>query len=83
MYANSTWQNLYLELMQGQGFISMEEWPDFMASMRESLPATFRITGTRRLADQVLRCLEKTFFVELAGLEVDGEKVPPPFPLPW
>jgi len=72
-----------VHVTQGQGFISKEEWPDFMSSMCESLPATFRITGTRRLANQVLQCLQKTFFVELASLEVEGEKVPPPFPLPW
>ena len=51
--------------------------------MRESLPATFRITGTRNLAENMLTYLENRVFVELMSLEVEGELVPPPLPLPW
>ena len=72
-----------LSLSQCQGFIPASEWPVFLATLRESLPATFRITGTRSLANQILACLKKNFFEDLAKLEVDGVKVPPPFPLPW
>lgn len=61
----------------------MEEWDLFLSTMRESLPATFRITGTRLLAESVRACLEKRFFSELSGLQVEGEEVPPPEPLPW
>ena len=68
---------------QGLGFIRPEEWLLFLRAMKESLPATFRITGTRSLASHVLSCLKKRFFVELAGLEVEGEKLSPPSPLPW
>lgn len=54
-----------------------------MATLKEDLPATFRITGTRSLAAHVLSCLQKKFFGDLAGLEVEGENIPPPSPLPW
>lgn len=51
--------------------------------MREILPSTFRITGTRSLAESVLNCLERKYFAELWELEVEGERVEPPRPLPW
>ena len=73
----------WLPFMQGQGFIPEEEWDQFISIMKEDLPATFRITGTRGMAEHVRRCLEMKFFRELSKLEVEGEKVPPPQPLPW
>ena len=72
-----------LPIHQGLGLIPPEEWDTFMAIMRESLPATFRITGTRLLAEQLRTCLEKKFFGHLSQIEVEGEAVPPPKPLTW
>jgi len=63
--------------------IPVQEWDMFLSTMRESLPATFRITGTRSLAESMLACLERRVFVELSGIEIEGEHVPPPQPLPW
>ena len=71
------------ELSQGQGFIPEDEWDQFISIMKEDLPATFRITGTRAMAEHVRQCLEMKFFRELSKLEVEGEKVPPPQPIPW
>lgn len=51
--------------------------------MKEDLPASFRITGHRGLAKSVLTCLEQKYFKHLSKVEVDGEQVPPPHPLPW
>lgn len=34
--------------MQEQNIVSEDEWSSFMSALRENLPATFRITGTRR-----------------------------------
>jgi hypothetical protein len=73
----------FLTFSQGQGFIPEEEWEGFLATLKENLPVTFRITGTRSLAMHVLACLQRKFFVELEGLEVEGEKLPAPSLLPW
>ena len=51
--------------------------------MRRNLPATFRITGTRSTAETIRSCLENKYFPELAEIEIEGEKVPSPHPLPW
>ncbi len=68
---------------QELGFIEAEEWDAFMATMREPLPATFRITGTRLMAQHVLKCLQEKYFRQLTEVEVEGERVPPPTPLTW
>ena len=72
-----------------------------METLKQSLPATFRITGTTNkyahaCAVQVLyldfinsdayclkQCLQERFFTELHKIEVDGERVPMPQPIPW
>eukprot|EP00051_Salpingoeca_urceolata_P032936 m.18125 g.18125 ORF g.18125 m.18125 type:complete len:737 (-) comp5633_c0_seq1:115-2325(-) len=59
------------------------EWDEFIAACRSPLPATFRITGTRLAAAQLRDQLEPMYFRELEGLQVDGEWIEPPRPLPW
>ena len=54
-----------------------------MSMIKEDLPAAFRITGHRALAECVLNCLETKYFKQLCEVEVDGEKIPPPHSLPW
>ena len=68
---------------QGLGLVPVDEWSRFLTTMQLPLPVTFRVTGSRSLAESVLECLKRKFFSELSGLEVEGEKVPPPRPLPW
>lgn len=79
----SSYGTYYLLFKKGQGFIPPEEWDQFISIMKEDLPATFRITGSRSLAEHVLKCLQKKFFSQLSQLEVEGEVVPPPKPIPW
>ena len=59
-----------------------------MATLRQPLPSTFRITGTRHLATAVRQCLQQTFFSQLTAVqrglgEGEGEELAPPTPLPW
>ena len=35
------------------------DWDKFLTTARTSLPLTFRITGTRLMAESVLACLEQ------------------------
>ena len=74
-------------LPQGQGVVPVEEWDQFMATLRQPLPSTFRITGTRHLATAVRQCLQQTFFSQLTAAVQRGlgerEELVPPSPLPW
>ena len=74
---------VFLSSPKGQVIIPEQEWDNFLSTMRESLPATFRITGTRSLAESMLARLEGRVFLELSAIEVEGEHVSPPQPLPW
>ena len=74
---------LCVSCCQGIGLIPESEWAQFLSTLREDLPAAFRITGHRALAECVLACLEQKYFKQLTEVEVDGERVPPPHCLPW
>ena len=69
--------------LKGLGLVPESEWDQFMSAMKEDLPAAFRITGHRALAECILNCLETKYFKQLCEVEVDGERIPPPLCLPW
>ncbi|XP_043921338.1 RNA cytosine C(5)-methyltransferase NSUN2 isoform X2 [Protopterus annectens] len=54
-----------------------------MNALREPLPSTFRITGYKSHAKEILHCLKMKYFQELQDLEVDGQKIEAPQPLSW
>uniref|UniRef100_A0A1I8MXI6 tRNA (cytosine(34)-C(5))-methyltransferase n=1 Tax=Musca domestica TaxID=7370 RepID=A0A1I8MXI6_MUSDO len=65
-----------------------QEWQQFLASIRDNLPATFRVTGFKGEAKALLDIIEKDFFTEyLKGVaELRGksvEEVEKPLCLPW
>lgn len=68
---------------QLQTFIPEGEFDDFLASLRTPLPSTFRITGNRASAVDVRESLQDVYFERLKGVEVDGEEIQPPKPIPW
>ncbi|XP_059509898.1 RNA cytosine C(5)-methyltransferase NSUN2 isoform X2 [Stegostoma tigrinum] len=74
---------LYEEYYQRQKIVPEGEWDQFMATMREALPATIRITGYKSHAEEILHCLKTKYFQELQDLEVDGQKIEAPQPLSW
>uniref|UniRef100_A0A8B9G779 tRNA (cytosine(34)-C(5))-methyltransferase n=1 Tax=Amazona collaria TaxID=241587 RepID=A0A8B9G779_9PSIT len=76
---NELFERYYREL----GIVPDGEWGDFMAALREPLPATLRITGYRSHAREILHCLKEKYFKELEDLEVDGQKVEMPQSLSW
>ncbi|KAG8176339.1 hypothetical protein JTE90_003301 [Oedothorax gibbosus] len=65
-----------------QGIVPPEEWESFMKSLRECLPATFRITGCRGQANALLNIIKGNYFQDLMKMQDDGEGYKP-FSLPW
>ncbi|CAG7816855.1 unnamed protein product [Allacma fusca] len=61
-----------------------EEWEEFMNSLRQSLPTTFRITPTRSEANAMLHILADNLIRDavMAG-KSDSEMEIKAFPLPW
>lgn len=59
----------------------MEEWDEFMASLKSDLPATFRITGSKDVAVKMLEVVQKQFLSHSSG--DNPEQQLDIFPLPW
>eukprot|EP00897_Mesotaenium_endlicherianum_P001484 jgi/Mesen1/1363/ME000013S00855 len=60
------------------------DWEEFLAAMRKPLPTTFRINGSGKFACEIRDQMQRDFVDLLKdGIEVDGEKLDPPRPLPW
>ncbi|XP_034267691.1 RNA cytosine C(5)-methyltransferase NSUN2 [Pantherophis guttatus] len=83
-YPDIVKENASFEHYYGQlGIVPQEEWESFLATLREPLPATLRITGYKSHANEILRCLKEKYFKEMENLVVDGQKIEMPQPLSW
>lgn len=77
---NARWESYYKQ----QGLIPESQWDLFKKTCQDPLPLTFRVTGSRKHADEI-----KTIFVEkhlplLTNLKIeDVENYSPPKELPW
>ncbi|KAJ3343499.1 tRNA (cytosine(34)-C(5))-methyltransferase [Gonapodya sp. JEL0774] len=68
---------------KAQAILSETEWPEFMESLRKPLPTTFRITGSRKVSADLRDSMVREHIPHLRVIEIDGEKVEPPSPIPW
>ncbi|GIX74820.1 hypothetical protein CDAR_73862 [Caerostris darwini] len=66
-----------------QGITPSEEWESFMKTMRETLPATFRITGTGGQAKALLSIIKGKYFQDLMKIKDVTDSSYKPFSLPW
>ncbi|XP_035229203.1 RNA cytosine-C(5)-methyltransferase NSUN2-like, partial [Stegodyphus dumicola] len=66
-----------------QGIVPPEEWENFMKVLRESLPATFRITGYRGQAKALLNIIKGKYFEDLLKIKSNETDSWKPFSLPW
>ena len=54
-----------------QKIVPEEEWDAFINTMRENLPAAFRITGSKAEAKALLEIIKGDFFEEILNLKLD------------
>ncbi|XP_052816102.1 RNA cytosine-C(5)-methyltransferase NSUN2-like [Mya arenaria] len=66
----------------GIGIVPDGEWDAFMGAMREPLPTTFRVTGSRNQAEQILKILRGQYFNKLVSAGGSTARVEPKS-LPW
>ncbi|CAO3612161.1 unnamed protein product [Mucor fragilis] len=66
-----------------QNLLSEEEFDQFYNHLKTILPSTFRITGSRAAAMEILDVVEKTYVPNMQDVVIDGVKIEPPKPLPW
>ncbi|EIM87652.1 S-adenosyl-L-methionine-dependent methyltransferase [Stereum hirsutum FP-91666 SS1] len=60
-----------------------EEWTQFIERLREPLPTTFRIAGTRLTAQVLKDAIENAYVPQLGSVVFEGQPVAPPVSLSW
>ncbi|CAN6597525.1 multisite-specific tRNA:(cytosine-C(5))-methyltransferase [Trichomonascus vanleenenianus] len=74
---NAAWEEYYRTLqLPGDA-----EFDQFKAACQAPLPLTFRITGSKKHAEEIRDSFEKNYVPHLEGVEWEGEKLEPPTPL--
>ncbi|SCU99888.1 LANO_0F04192g1_1 [Lachancea nothofagi CBS 11611] len=76
---NEKWEKYYKDL----GVIPENEWDEFKNTCQAQLPLTFRITGSRKHAHEVLSLFEEQHLPNLTNCEFEGEPIAAPKRLPW
>ncbi|KAK3086920.1 hypothetical protein FSP39_025437 [Pinctada imbricata] len=61
-------------MFQAAGFIPEEEWEEFINTLKEPLPVTFRITGSRGEASEMRNIIKTEFISDLLGKDEDGKQ---------
>ncbi|CAB3981634.1 tRNA (cytosine(34)-C(5))-methyltransferase [Paramuricea clavata] len=76
---------LFEKYYKAQNILAEEEWENFMTSIRTGLPSTFRITGIRGHAEELMKYLKKHYVEKLNDVKEEfGEELDcVGKPLPW
>ncbi|KAI7901521.1 S-adenosyl-L-methionine-dependent methyltransferase [Cokeromyces recurvatus] len=83
-YADIERDNLkFKEYYQKQNILPPEEFEEFYSFIKTILPSTFRITGSRATAMEILNVVQNTYVPNMQNVVIDGVKIEPPKPLPW
>ncbi|EMR09383.1 hypothetical protein PNEG_02330 [Pneumocystis murina B123] len=76
---NEKMENYYRQ----QGIVEDDDWEMFMESIKQSLPTTFRITGSKKNAQCIKKHLEDEYFPLFKGLKYEGKEIEPPSLISW
>ncbi|CCD23333.1 tRNA (cytosine-C5-)-methyltransferase NDAI_0B02980 [Naumovozyma dairenensis CBS 421] len=76
---NTKWENYYKSL----NLFSLEQWDQFKLACQTPLPVTFRVTGSRKHANEVLELFKERHLPNLTNVTFEGEPIKPPMVLPW
>ncbi|KAI0342424.1 S-adenosyl-L-methionine-dependent methyltransferase [Trametopsis cervina] len=68
---------------KAQNILPEDEWEQFMESMRQPLPTTFRVTGSRQTAKLLNEMIRDDHVPQLSGAIFEGETVAPPTQISW
>lgn len=68
---------MFEKFYKGIGIVPDEEWDTFLQTMRKPLPATFRITGSRNQAQELLKIIKGKYFDNIIGKDFNGVRLNP------
>ncbi|WOO79748.1 Multisite-specific tRNA:(cytosine-C(5))-methyltransferase trm4b [Vanrija pseudolonga] len=86
------WNNITPENMQNTNFeeyykaqniVPEDEWDSFINILKDELPTTFRVTGSRAHSSVINSLIKDTYVPSMQDCEVDGVKYDPPQAIGW
>ncbi|AQZ13632.1 NCL1 (YBL024W) [Zygosaccharomyces parabailii] len=76
---NAKWEEYYQQL----SLFPADQWDKFKSTCQAALPLTFRITGSKSHALEILALFKERHLPNLTGVEFEGETLKAPMELPW
>ncbi|KAJ8928913.1 hypothetical protein NQ314_018450 [Rhamnusium bicolor] len=73
----------FVKYYQIQNVCKKEEFEEFITSLKTDLPSTFRITGSKGVANKMLEIVQEQLIKDCIDQTDPSEKPPNIFPLPW
>ncbi|KAF9561390.1 cytosine-5--methyltransferase [Agrocybe pediades] len=68
---------------KAQNIVPEEEWDQFVDTLRQHLPTTFRVAGSRQTAQTLNSTIKDVHVPSLSNVVFEGQKIPPPVQIPW
>ncbi|KDR72476.1 hypothetical protein GALMADRAFT_252559 [Galerina marginata CBS 339.88] len=68
---------------RAQNIVSEEEWDLFVEALRQHLPTTFRVAGSRQVANTLNSTIKDIHVPALSDVVFEGQNIPPPVQIPW
>ncbi|KAF8634819.1 hypothetical protein AX17_004071 [Amanita inopinata Kibby_2008] len=68
---------------KAQEIVPDDEWDTFLNSMRQHLPTTFRVAGSRQTAQPLNTIIKELHVPSLSNIEFEGQRIAPPVQIPW
>ncbi|KAH9477926.1 Multisite-specific tRNA:(cytosine-C(5))-methyltransferase trm4b [Psilocybe cubensis] len=68
---------------KAQNIVPEEEWDVFVDALRQHLPTTFRVAGSRQVANSLNSIIKDTHVPSLSNVTFEGQRIPPPVQIPW
>lgn len=76
---NEKWEKYYKSL----NLFPEDQWEAFKLACQAPLPLTFRVTGSRKHANEVLQLFKEKHLPNLTNVIFDGDHIKAPMELPW
>ncbi|KAF5380127.1 hypothetical protein D9615_006115 [Tricholomella constricta] len=68
---------------QAQNLVPEDEWEIFYDALKQHLPTTFRVAGSRQVANSLNRMIKDVHVPALSKVIFEGQEIPPPAQIPW
>ncbi|TFL04138.1 S-adenosyl-L-methionine-dependent methyltransferase [Pterulicium gracile] len=68
---------------KAQNIVPEEEWNTFFDALKQPLPTTFRMAGSRQVAHELNHIIKTSYVPNMADTVFEGEPVAAPVQIPW